>query len=456
MVLRSAWDPPANVGGGRDAFLGFGGHVRILCAGDLHLGRRSSRVPWDGDGAAGSCAEAWMRLVECAIRERVDLVALSGDLVDHDNRWFEAFGPLERGLKRLADAGIPVYAVAGNHDYDTLPHLARTIDAGNFRLLGEGGTWERATVVREGRPLLHIDGWSFPAERVTASPLPDYPRHPHDGVPVLGLLHADLDQPGSRYCPVALADLHQIPVDIWLLGHIHAPALRERPGCPLVLYPGSVQAMDPGETGMHGAWIVTVAAGARPAPRCIPLSTVRYEALEVDLTGVTDEDEARSRVVAAIRAALQEAATDAGPLTYLCSRVRLTGRTHLHRSLTGIARGFEEEFSLPDMSGRVTALVERVTIDTRPAIDLQALAAAPHPAGEVARMLQALDGNTDPPPEYRPLIDRTVAALRAVADHRWYRDVAGDPAPDASVARRYLVQEGWRLLDTLLQERGEA
>src|SRR5690606_1937215 len=123
MVLRSAWDPPANVGGGRDAFLGFGGHVRILCAGDLHLGRRSSRVPWDGDGAAGSCAEAWMRLVECAIRERVDLVALSGDLVDHDNRWFEAFGPLERGLKRLADAGIPVYAVAGNHDYDTLPHL---------------------------------------------------------------------------------------------------------------------------------------------------------------------------------------------------------------------------------------------------------------------------------------------------------------------------------------------
>src|SRR5690606_23641375 len=79
-----------------------------------------------------------------------------------------------------------------------------------------------------------------------------------------------------------------------------------------------------------------------------------------------------------------------------------------------------------------------------------------YPAGEVARMLQALDGNTDPPPEYRPLIDRTVAALRAVADHRWYRDVAGDPAPDASVARRYLVQEGWRLLDTLLQERGEA
>src|SRR5690606_18475306 len=168
-------------------------------------------------------------------------------------------------------------------------------------------------------------------------------------------------------CPVTLADLHQIPVDIWLLGHIHAPALHERPGCPLVLYPGSVQAMDPGETGMHGAWIVTVAAGARPAPRCIPLSTVRYEALEVDLTGVTDEDEARSRVVAAIRAALQEAATDAGPLPYLCCRVRLTGRTHLHRSLTGIARGFEEEFSLPDMSGRVTALVERVTIDTRPA-----------------------------------------------------------------------------------------
>jgi hypothetical protein len=48
----------------------------------------------------------WQAIVERAIQEQVDLITLSGDIVDHDNRFFEATGPLEAGLTKLAAAGI--------------------------------------------------------------------------------------------------------------------------------------------------------------------------------------------------------------------------------------------------------------------------------------------------------------------------------------------------------------
>ena len=148
--------------------------MRVLCAGDLHIGRRPSRLPTHVDARPLSCADAWTRIVDHALDARADLVALGGDLVDRANRYFEALGPLERGVRRLADAGIVTVAVAGNHDHDVLPQLARalapTLPAGAFRLLGAGGTWERTTIERDGARL-HVDGWSFPAEHVDDDPM---------------------------------------------------------------------------------------------------------------------------------------------------------------------------------------------------------------------------------------------------------------------------------------------
>ena len=43
---------------------------------------------------SGGCRE---RIVDVAIQQRADIVAISGDLIDRENRFFEAFGPVERG-----------------------------------------------------------------------------------------------------------------------------------------------------------------------------------------------------------------------------------------------------------------------------------------------------------------------------------------------------------------------
>ncbi|HEX7118293.1 MAG TPA: DNA repair exonuclease [Longimicrobiales bacterium] len=366
--------------------------MKILCCGDVHIGRRSARLPAHVDGRAASSAACWARIVDRALEERVAVVALSGDVVDQANRYYEATGPLEAGIRRLAEAGITTAAVAGNHDHDVFPRLVEGFDGGRFRLLGRDGRWERATV-EVGGAVLHVVGWSYPAAHVPESPLAAFDLPPAgDDAPVLGLLHADLDQPGSRYAPVSLAELRAAPVDFWLLGHVHAPRLFEEPGAATVLYPGSPQALDPGEPGAHGAWLVEIEPGRRFRARQIPLSSVRYDVVQVDVDGVADAAELDRRVTAAVRTHLAAVAAAPGAPRHLCCRLRIVGRTPLHRGLASRLEALCTDLELDE--GGVTAVVEKVEPRTRPARELAELARGNDPAGVLARVLLALEGGS--------------------------------------------------------------
>jgi DNA repair exonuclease SbcCD nuclease subunit len=426
--------------------------MKILCSGDLHLGRRSSRLPEGADARAHSATTAWQALVELAIEERVDLVALSGDVVDRENRYFESFGPLERGIRRLGAAGIPTVAVAGNHDFDVLPKLAPSLGK-SFRLLGAGGSWERVSIARDGKPALHLVGWSFPAEHVAASPLGGFPALPEDGVPVLGLLHADLDAGASRYAPVSAGELRAAGASFWLMGHLHAPRLHPHPGAAPLLYPGSPQALDPGEPGTHGVWMVELAAGRAPLARHFPLSTVRYDGVEVDVTGVTEHDELDRRVAEAVRAHVQRVVEDGcGPLRHLSCRVRVTGRTPLHRSVEARLRDL---LPLLDVEhGEVSGRVERVEAATLPAADLGELARASDAPGVLARFVLALDGGAVDPSHER-LLGELATRAAEVRRARPYQSL-GDPPPAPEELRALARRQALLLIDQLLAQKEAA
>lgn len=360
--------------------------MKLLCTADVHIGRRPSRLPSHVDSRPLSCGEAWGRIADLAIEEKVDLVAVAGDLVDRANRFYEAAGPVELGIRRLAHAGIATVMVAGNHDHDVLPWLLEGLGPDEARLLGRGGAWERFTLQRRGE-VLHIDGWSFPEGSVQTSPLSSYSLTT-DGAPVLGLLHADLDQPRSRYAPVSLAELRPRAPALWLLGHVHAPRLMEEAGSASVLYPGSPQAMDPGEAGAHGVWIAEIGPGRCASCRMVPLSSVRYEVVEVSVDGIADASEVDRRVVEAVRAGLKGAAEGAAQLRYLSCRLRLVGRTPLHRGLEDRLRGVCEDLNLS--YGEATAFVEEVEVRTAPERDLVAIAGGQGAPAVLARLVTEL------------------------------------------------------------------
>jgi DNA repair protein SbcD/Mre11 len=425
--------------------------VKILCTADVHIGRRPSRLPPRIDSGPLSCARAWTSVVETAIAERVDLVAIAGDLVDQANRFYEAAGPVEAGVRALVSHGIRTVAVAGNHDYDTLPWIADRFDRKHFTLLGRGGSWERLTIETEGTPRLHLEGWSFPAARYAEDPVRAHPGVSRDGVPVLGLLHADLDQPASRHAPVALASLRSLPVDFWLLGHVHRHSIHEQPGGATVLYPGSPQPMDPGEPGAHGAWLLEIDSGGRFSTRHLPLATVRYDTLEVDVGGVEAEGELDRRVTDAVAAELRRVEEDAGPLRHLSLRLRLTGRTPLHRTLRARRSDFAAELEVSH--GGVTAVVERVDIVTRPPRDLRQLSLGQDAVGILAKLLLGLEEQSLDA-EHARLVQSVALRASQVRSARPYLPLgdSGDSLATTEV-QAILGEQAMHLLDELLAQK---
>jgi predicted phosphodiesterase len=434
--------------------------LKILCLGDLHLGVRPSRLPDDLDprSVSVSVARVWARAVELALREEVGLVLLSGDVVHRDNRYFEAFGPLEDGLERLAGAGIDVCAVAGNHDFDVLPRLAGTVSGRRFRLLGAGGRWERFTWRdAAGRARLHVDGWSFPERDVREDPVERYDLEPPgDEAPILGLVHGDLDQPRSTNAPLTRASLESCAggrVAAWLLGHVHKPGPVVLSRRRWALYPGSPQPLDWTETGAHGGWLVELSNGRLGEPVPAALATVRWEALPVDLAGAGDAEAARARIVEAARGAAERlAAAGPGAPEWLLLRATLEGRTRAHGELAGVVAELGREAPLDLAAGDARARVVEVADRTRPELDLADLARGDGAPAVLAGLLLDLERGA----AERELVARAQEALRGVDSYRPYADLppahpAGAPAPEEP--RERLAAAAWSLLDALLAQK---
>jgi DNA repair exonuclease SbcCD nuclease subunit len=421
--------------------------MKVLCTGDLHIGRSPSRLPGTVEVRSLSCAARWEAIVQCALNQGVDLVAISGDLVDQQNKYFEAVGPLEKGIRRLGDAGIATIAVAGNHDFDVLPGMARSLEESRFHLLGRGGTWERVNLQLRNGERVVVDGWSFPQEHVLTNPLDSHTLGATDGEMHLGLLHADLDSPASAYAPVSLADLRAHPTDLWLLGHVHTPRLES--GSVAVLYPGSPQAMDPGEPGEHGVWIGDLRAGEPVALRMVRLSAVQYETVDVDVSDASDPAALMSSVYEQIRCHANRLVASAEGLEHLSLRVRLEGNTTLHREMGELLRPL---IGGDDLSaGDVCVWVERVVNMTRPARALVVLSRGRDAPALLARLLLALsDGNVGEP-ELAILREAEQAATRARSATQYHGLPGGNRVEDVMNVRDVVAAQATALLEELLQ-----
>ena len=429
--------------------------VKILATGDLHIGRRSSKIPDDFSNPEElSCASMWARLVDCALEEEVDLVLLSGDIVDQDNCFFEAIAPLEKGLEKLHSHGIETCATAGNHDAAVFPRLARLVETGSFHLLGRNGTWESVDCTRDGEPLVRVHGWSFPSRHHETSPLMHHDLEPHPDVPTVGLLHADLEVPASKYAPVTLRELQAEKVAIWVLGHQHKPRHEAQAGRPQVLYPGSPQAMDPGESGPHGPWILQLDGKDSVTAKQLPLSTVRYDTCTVDADDCAGADELVNELVLAARDFEADLQTLHAPPRLVLLRFIIEGRSALSqqlRSLPELDRDSSGLYSRP-LCGRDTHVYAEKLLDrTEPAFDLKQLAEKKDPVGIVAGLLLDLEAETSCP-ETEALVEECLDATQGVHGSRGYSDIHLDPGVDRDGAREILREQGLRLIAELRKQ----
>jgi len=459
--------------------MGTGSGATVLAIGDVHLGTRPASLPVDLDVDARALAPAagLAIAVERAIEVRVDAVLFAGDVVESTNARFEAMAPLERAVRRLSEEGIAVIGVAGNHDVEALPRLAARIEG--FTLLGAEGVWSSKVIMRAGRPVLEVVGWSFPQRKVASSPVaallrsPLPPRFPD--VPRLGILHGDLDASKGLYAPFTSREIEQVGLDAWVFGHIHRPSLAVLPvasrdtghsagtdrsnhssgGTDQTLsgYLGSLVGLDPGETGAHGPWRIRVSGSGAIEAEQWAIAPIRWERLRLSLEEDEDADDFADRMVEAVAMLARQIERRDGAPKVLGVQVVVAGAT---RHYPVFRRRIEEGdwTTIRRQVGAMVVFVHRVIDDLRLAVDLEAMARGDDPPALIARKLLALRSGGA---VAQALLESARAELGAFASDPLWRRLddardAGDPLSDEAL-RGVLEQTATAALDALLSQR---
>jgi Icc-related predicted phosphoesterase len=173
--------------------------IRIAASGDIHVGRPEDAERWSAAFAA--------------LRGRVDLVLLAGDLTTH--------GEPEQArvlADACRDASFPIFAVLGNHDWhaDRTDELVTALREAGVRLLDR-----ESTVVEVAETQVGIAGVKGFVGGFPDSELPDF------GEPSLRRVYAEttaeveaLDRGLAAIadCPIRIALLHYAPTTTTLEG----------------------------------------------------------------------------------------------------------------------------------------------------------------------------------------------------------------------------------------------
>jgi exonuclease SbcD len=290
--------------------------VKILHTSDWHLGRSFHR-----QGLLDAQGVFVDHLVDTARRERVDLVAISGDVYDRALPPVDAVRLANEALGRLAGLGVPVVITAGNHDSARrLGFAADLIAAAGVHLRTDP---ERAHVPvlcedRHGpvavyglpylEPELLREPWKLPERSHVAVVGEAMGRVRHDlaarpGTRSVVLAHAWVS--GARASDserdISVGGLAQVPssvfagIDYVALGHLHGrQQVSER-----IRYSGSPLAFSFSEAGhTKGSWLVDLGADGvesaefveAPVPRRLAVLRGRLDDLLADPAHASLED----------------------------------------------------------------------------------------------------------------------------------------------------------------------
>ncbi len=361
--------------------------LKILSTADLHLGRSASSVPENAEES--STKYTWNRMVDWSIKNEIDVLLLLGDVVDRNNRYYEAIGHLQAGFEKLKQAEIAVYMVAGNHDYDVLPEMVKGDRYNNVNLLGFNGEWEVKTFSKNGEQI-QLVGWSFPKQFVTEDPLLNFNNVNIDpNYPAIGLLHGDVDNRESKYGPIGLNNLTNKPIGAWILGHIHKPQ-ELKDNAPLIWYPGSPHAMSAKEPGIHGPLLLTVEGANDIKATPVPLSPLRYEHISVDITNAEDEERLRDTITSALFNNANEKVKELEEVAFLVYDICLVGEHATIRKIESWALPIVDDYE-QEMGSGTRLSVRKVVNNIRPAVEnLEELAKEPSPAGMLAETILAV------------------------------------------------------------------
>jgi len=309
--------------------------IRMLHFADLHIGMENYGRLDPASGVNERVLDFLRRLdemVDYALEHEADLVVFAGDAYkrrDPGPTYQRAFA---RRVKRLADAGIPVVLLVGNHDLPTMPQRAssvdifQTLDVPNVvvgwqeelhRIETRRGPLQVATVpypVRQ-RLLLHdeyrglsIEQLDQELQRIVTELIQALRDDLDPAIPAV--LTAHLSVSGATFgsersvmigrdAVLLCSTLADPAWDYVALGHIHKHQSLNDDSYPPVVYAGSPERIDFGEEKEPKGfcWVELVRGGT--TWRFVELSARRFVTVRADLREAEEPLTALREAVAA-------------------------------------------------------------------------------------------------------------------------------------------------------------
>jgi exonuclease SbcD len=337
---------------------------------------------------------AMKNIVELAIDNKVDLVAIAGDIFDGDWRDFNTGLFFTSQLSRLAANNIPVVLIKGNHD--AASEISKSLRMpSNVTVFNH----RKPEIKRFDDIGIAVHGQSF-ADRSVQEDLAQQYLPAVKDMFNLALLHTSLGGYAQHdpYAPTTLDILRSKGYDYWALGHIHARQVISEMS-PRVVYCGNSQGRDARELGPKGCELVTVEGGQITA-EFVPSDAVRWVQIELDITGLNDLD---ALLDAAQKRLLSEVGNAGGRV--LATRFHLVGSSKVHSTLVSAP-----ETAVAELRNMViecsdgNAWMEKIKQDTRPVYD----ESRDDPMGELVRLVTRLGAT---PTELQTLASGSIGSL---------------------------------------------
>ena len=164
--------------------------MKFMHLSDLHIGKRLNDISLIEDQAY-----ALDRIVALAERERVDAVLIAGDVYQKASPQAEAMTLFDSFLTRLAEKGMRVFIISGNHDSDRrISYFSKFLKkTGIFVSEAFEGTLQTVTVSDEYGPI-HIHLLPFLRPTSVKRFFPDSEIHTYEDAVRAVISHSNVDQ----------------------------------------------------------------------------------------------------------------------------------------------------------------------------------------------------------------------------------------------------------------------
>lgn len=252
------------------------------------------------------------KIVDLALKEKVDLVLIAGDTFDSFKPTPSAQIFFAHEIERLVNAQIQVIMIFGNHDHMAKEDLL-VAESPYFKLLGNGEKVETVSYKTKNGFEYDVTGFSYLANHINEDMAAQFPAKSNRYT--FGIMHAQ-ERAGTSaqnvYAPFSLSELQNLNYNYFALGHIHLRQVLSE--TPLIVYPGNIQGRHINETGPKGCYLGTIDEQTKQTKiHFVQTSSITWSKKEIELTKPMTKTELENMVINCLSAI---------STTYFCLQIK--------------------------------------------------------------------------------------------------------------------------------------